>query len=163
LVDANGSRLSESVAVHTDATLGLGKCQQAAVVFYERSFDSSLVLRPLAWDSRLDRLGVYIVPAQSSPQQTIWHLIEAKWENEQESGENHHIYVEILDASGQRVVGQPVTIFWQGGSITGVTQDIPGAEYSFSYPMYKAGNSYNIKRESLWPSDALIGAGLRHT
>ncbi len=116
-------------------------------------------LPPRAWDGRLDALGVGVVDAPVSSGQPYWRLIEAKWENEQEAGGKHHIYVEVLDESGKRIVGQPVTVFWPGGSDTGVTEDKNPPDYAYNYPMYKAGNSYNVKIEGL-PSDVVQGMGL---
>ncbi len=114
---------------------------------------------PRAWDPRLDQLGVRVAEAQVASGQPYWRLIEAKWENEQEAGGKHHIYVEVLDENGQRIVGQPLTVFWSDGGDTLVTEDKPAPEYAFNYPMYKAGNSYNVRIEGL-PSDVVEGMGL---
>lgn len=116
-------------------------------------------LPPRAWDGRLSQLGVNVAEASAGSGQQFWRLIEAKWENEQEGGGKHHIYVEVLDEGGNRIVGQPVTVFWAGGGDTGRTEDKNPPDYAFNYPMYKAGNSYNVKIEGL-PSDVLQGAGL---
>ncbi len=112
-----------------------------------------------AWDGRLSQLGMNVADASVSPGQPFWRLIEAKWENEQESGGKHHIYIEALDEGGNRVVGAPVTIFWSGGSDSGQTEDKNPPDYAYNYPMYKAGNSYNAKIEGL-PSDVMQGMGL---
>ncbi|MEZ4636672.1 MAG: hypothetical protein R2873_11490 [Caldilineaceae bacterium] len=64
----------------------------------------------------------------------------------------------MIDESGQRVVGQQVTIFWAGGD-TIQTENKPAPEYASNYPMYKAGNAYNVKIEGL-PSDVVQGLGL---
>ncbi len=114
---------------------------------------------PRAWDPRLDQLGVRVAEAQVASGQPYWRLIEAKWENEQEAGGKHHIYVEVLDENGQRIVGQPLTVFWSDGGDTLATEDKPAPEYAFNYPMYKAGNSYNVRIEGL-PSDVVEGMGL---
>lgn len=116
-------------------------------------------LPPRAWDNRLDGLGIHVQDAGVPSGQPYWRLIEARWQNEQEAGGKHHIYVEVLDENGQRVVGQPVTVFWGGGGDTQNTEDKPAPEYAFNYPMYKAGNSYNVKVEGL-PSDVIVGLGL---
>lgn len=112
-----------------------------------------------SWDPRLDRLGVHIEEAQVAPGQQYWRLVEAKWGDEQESGGKHHIYVEVMDENGERIVGQPVTVFWGDGVATIPTEDKAPPDYAFNYMMYAAGNAYNVKVEGL-PSDVLRGAGM---
>lgn len=114
---------------------------------------------PRAWDGRLSQLGVTVADAGVAPGQPYWRLIEAKWENEEESGGRTHIFIEVLDEGGNRIVGAPVTVFWSGGSASGVTEDKNPPEYAYNYPMYMAGNSYNAKVEGL-PSDVIQGMGL---
>lgn len=112
-----------------------------------------------AWDNRLNDLGVRVAEAGVAPGQQYWRLIEARWEDEAQAGGKHHIYVEVLDENGQRITGQPVTIFWGGGGDTVMTENKPAPEFASNYPMYKAGNSYNVKVEGL-PSDVIEGLGL---
>nr|HRJ43465.1 cyclic nucleotide-binding domain-containing protein [Caldilineaceae bacterium] len=116
-------------------------------------------LPPRAWDGRLSQLGMNVADASVAPGQPFWRLIEAKWENEQEGGGKHHIYVEAVDEGGNRIVGAPVTILWEGGSASGVTEDKTPPDYAYNYPMYMAGNAYNAKIEGL-PSDIMQGMGL---
>jgi CRP-like cAMP-binding protein len=115
--------------------------------------------RARAWDGRLDALGVTVQGSGAGSGQPYWRLVEAGWENEEEAGGRHHIYVEVLDEAGQRIVGQPVNIFWGGGGVVLPTEDKPAPEFSLNYPMFKAGHSYNIKIEGL-PSDAVMNVGL---
>ena len=112
-----------------------------------------------AWDGRLDRLGVYVEDAPVAPGQPYWRLIEARWADEQEAGGKHHIYVEVLDESGKRIVGNPVTVYWGDGNYTAGVEDKAYPDYGFNYQMYAAGNAYNVKVEGL-PSDILHGAGM---
>lgn len=112
-----------------------------------------------AWDGRLSQLGMNVADASVAPGQPYWRLIEAKWENEQEGGGKHHIFVEVIDEAGNRVVGAPITILWSGGSASGVTEDKNPPDYAYNYPMYMAGNAYNAKVEGL-PSDIMQGMGL---
>ncbi|HXF63384.1 MAG TPA: cyclic nucleotide-binding domain-containing protein [Caldilineaceae bacterium] len=120
---------------------------------------AAAALPPRAWDPRLDQLGVVVEEAQVSPGQQYWRLIEARWADEQESGGKHHIYVEVLDENGNRIVGQPVTVFWGDGSYTAGIEDKAPPDYGYNYMMYAAGNAYNVKVEGL-PSDILRGAGM---
>ncbi len=114
------------------------------------------------WDPRLDQLGVYVEDAPVSPGQQYWRIVEAKWGDEQESGGKHHIYVEVVDESGNRIVGQPVTVYWGDGNATIPTEDKAPPDYAFNYQMYAAGNAYNVKVEGL-PSEVLHGAGMGDT
>lgn len=112
-----------------------------------------------AWDGRLTQLGVVVEEASVQPGQQYWKLIEARWADEQESGGKHHIYVEVLDENGTRLVGQTVTVFWGDGSYTAGIEDKAPPDYGYNYQMYAAGNAYNVKVEGL-PSDILRGAGM---
>lgn len=159
LTDKDDIRISESVAVHTDEQFGLGKCQQAVMVFDSGPTSPQPVLLPLAWDSELSLMGVHTTSPQTSSGQTFWHLVEAEWENEQEANGEGRIYVEVLDANGVRDVGRSVTVFWDSGSSTQQTEDRPGSEYSFHFSMEKPGNAYNVRIED-FPSEILVGAGL---
>ena len=112
-----------------------------------------------AWDPRLDRLGVRVDEAPVQPGQQYWKLIDARWADEKESGGKHHIYVEVLDESGNRIVGHPVTVWWGDGSYSGGVEDKAPPDYGFNYQMYAAGYAYSVKVEGL-PSDILVGAGM---
>ena len=114
---------------------------------------------PRAWDPRLDQLGVRVDDAPAAPGQQYWRVAEARWEDEQEAAGRHHIYVEVLDENGQRIVGQPVTVFWSDGNFTAATEDKAPPDYDFNYQMYAAGNAYNVKVEGM-PSEVFRGAGM---
>ncbi len=125
----------------------------------EPEVEAAAVAAPRAWDPRLDQLGVGVDEAQVEPGQQYWRIIEASWMNEQESAGKHHIYVEVLDENGNRIVGQPVTTFWGDGSYTKGIEDKPAPDYGYNFQMYAAGYAYNVKVEGL-PSDVLKGAGM---
>lgn len=114
---------------------------------------------PRNLDSRLEQLGVTIEDAQVAPGQQYWRLIEVRWEDEAQAGGKHHIYVDVLDENGQRIVGQPVTVFWGDGTHTAALEDKPAPDLGFNYMMYASGYAYNVKVEGL-PSDILRGAGM---
>jgi hypothetical protein len=114
---------------------------------------------PRIWDGRLDQLGIYIEDALVSPGQPYWRLIEGQFWDEKESGGKHHIYVEVLDENGDRVVGHPVTVFWGDGSHTGNIEDKNPPDLGFNYQMYAAGYAYSVKVEGL-PSEIVKGAGM---
>lgn len=114
---------------------------------------------PRNLDGRLGALGVSIEDAPVEPGQSYWRLIEVRWEDEVQSAGKHHIYVDVMDENGNRIVGQPVTVFWGDGSYTAALEDKPAPDYGFNYQMYAAGYAYNVKVEGL-PSDVLRGAGM---
>ncbi|HMN27589.1 MAG TPA: hypothetical protein PKE45_05485, partial [Caldilineaceae bacterium] len=112
-----------------------------------------------AWDSRLDQLGIKVEDAPAQPGQQYWKLIEGRWTDEAESGGKHHIYVDVIDENGIRVVGQPVTVFWGEGSNTLPLEDKGPRDYGYNFQMYAAGFAYSVKVEGL-PSDLVQGAGM---
>ncbi len=112
-----------------------------------------------AWDPRLDQLGVTVEEAQVPSGQPYWRLIDAHWADEQQAGGTHHIYMEVLDENGNRIVGQPVNVWWGDGNTPGVTEDKTPPDYSWNFQMYAAGYAYNAKVEGM-PSDILHGAGM---
>ncbi|MFO7631371.1 MAG: hypothetical protein R6W76_02470, partial [Caldilinea sp.] len=114
---------------------------------------------PRNLDGRLGALGVSIEDAPVEPGQQYWRLVEVRWEDEIQSAGKHHIYVDVMDENGDRIVGHPVTVFWGDGSHTAALEDKPAPDYGFNYQMYASGFAYNVKVEGL-PSDVLRGAGM---
>ncbi len=110
-------------------------------------------------DARLPALGVGVLPASVSSGQAYWRAVEVIWHDESEAGGRHSIFVDVLDESGGKVVGQPVTIRWGGGSQQLFTEAKPFPEYSLNFPMYSAGNAYSVQVDGL-PSDTVYGLGL---
>ncbi|NLE76374.1 MAG: cyclic nucleotide-binding domain-containing protein, partial [Chloroflexi bacterium] len=90
---------------------------------------------PVSWDGRLDACGVRMEQAPVAPGQQYWRLVEARWANEQESQGKHHIYVNVLDEGGQRLIGQPVIVNWVDGQVTVMTEDKPKTEMSCNFGM----------------------------
>lgn len=104
-------------------------------------------------------MGVHIAGVDVPAGQPYWRIVEVKWGNETESQGKHHIYTEVLDENGGRLVGQPVIVFWHGGQDALKTEDKPAPEFACNFPMYKTLGSYNLKVDGL-PSESLIGLGL---
>ena len=84
--------------------------------------------------------------------------MEGRFEDEQQAGGKHHIYVDVIDENGVRV-GQPVTVSWGDGTYTNPLEDKPAPDFGFNYQMYASGYAYNVKVEGL-PSDVARGAGM---
>jgi CRP-like cAMP-binding protein len=110
-------------------------------------------------DPRLMSLNVVVEPAGVKAGQSYWRLVDVRWENEQEAGGGHSIFVNVLDEAGNRLVGQPVDVRWQSGSLTVITEDKPTNEYSANFPMYNTLGSYAVSVPGL-PSDTIVGLGL---
>ena len=125
----------------------------------EEAVVAAAAAAPRNLDSRLGQLGINIQDAEVAPGQQYWRLIEVRWEDEQQAGGKHHIYVDVLDENGNRVQGQPVTVYWGDGNYTAALEDKPAPDYGFNYQMYASGYAYNVKVEGL-PSDVLSGAGM---
>ena len=76
---------------------------------------SVAMAEPDYWDPRLDLfcgLELIDVASQTPPGQGYWRLKEARFENEDESGFNHHIYVKALDVNGQPIIDQKFFKSW---------------------------------------------------
>jgi len=114
---------------------------------------------PRTWDPRLDALGVRLEEAAVAPGQPYWRLVEARWANEQESQGKHHIYVNVLDENGERIIGQPVVVDWIDGQVVFKTEDKPKTECSCNFQMYTVLGAYNFFVQGL-PSDKVLGMGL---
>ena len=114
---------------------------------------------PRNLDPRLAALNVVLQPAGVKPGQYYWRLIEARWQNEAEAAGDHTIYVEVLDENGSRIVGHPVELWWQSGSLSVLTEDKPPPVYAANFPMYNTLGSYSVKVPGL-PSDIITGLGL---
>jgi hypothetical protein len=112
---------------------------------------------PLEWDSRLDALGVKLVRAQPAAGETCYRLVKAKWLSEAESGGRHHIYVDVLDEEGKRILGQRVIVS-NGGQTVLVTEDKPPPGLSCNMPMYAALGTYYCQVEGV--SDVVTGMGM---
>lgn len=123
-------------------------------------------LPPIYWDSRLGPGGlphlenVRIIPAGANYCQTFWRAISVVFQDVNESGNDHTIYVSIIDENGNRVDGQILQVFSDTGG--GIYPDQPAEKpagdpcnCNFDYPMY--GDGYNVRILGSLPSDIVAG------
>jgi len=110
-------------------------------------------------DGRLTLLGVHVEPVSVPLGQPYWRLVEARWTDEQQSRGKHSIYIEVLDADGNRALGQRVVVEWASGSATLVVKDSPPPESGVNFPMYNTLGSYAVRVLGV-PSDRVGGLGL---
>lgn len=121
---------------------------------------------PLAWDARLDQLGIRWISATVPAGQPYWRLIKAEFWDENQSQNRHHIYMNVLDEAGARLIGQKLIVEWPDEKLVVVTEDKPPPEYSANYPLEI--NHYppwgTLGAFTVWvdglPSDKVAGMGL---
>ena len=114
--------------------------------------------RPLEWDRRLDPMGIQVVRAQPAAGETCYRLVKAKWLNEAESGGRHHIYADVLDEEGKRIIGQRVIVTYGGQTVPLITENKPYPELSCNFPMYAVLGTYRCQVEGV--SDVVTGLGM---
>lgn len=126
---------------------------------------SNTTTRPLVWDSRLDELNIQYIPAQVQSGERYWRLTHAEFWAESENQGKHHIFVNVLDENGARLLGETITIEWLDGSHEIVTEDKPAPEYAANfpidinhYPPWHSLGAYSARVNGL-PSDVVRGMG----
>jgi hypothetical protein len=78
-----------------------------------------------------------------------------------ESGGRQHIFLDVVDQAGNRLVGEQVLVSWPGGSVPVVIEEKPGEPWGGNMPMYAALGSYAVQVLSgEGTSDAVGGLGL---
>ena len=112
------------------------------------------------WDPRLDQRGVELTEAQVAPGEGYWRLVRGRWYDQAESGGRHHIFVDLLDVNGQRVIERPMRVYWNGGETLIQTQAKPGEAYAADFGMSNPGPSYGVVPADGAPADQLWGMGL---
>ena len=81
-----------------------------------------VVAAPDYWDSRLNQVcGLYLQDKSSSVPagQGHWRLTRGEFEDESQSGGNHHIYYKCLDVDGNPIENQKVWASWAYTNETG--------------------------------------------
>lgn len=110
----------------------------------------------VAWDSRLNALGVTLQPASScSP--NCWRLISAAYEDEQQSAGLHHIWSQVLNEQGAQLVGQEWRVTYPGNTISLTTK--PAPEWA-DFPMYAC---YNLNDGGRGAYSAYVGNDPAHS
>ncbi|NPV09401.1 MAG: hypothetical protein HPY83_15755 [Anaerolineae bacterium] len=108
--------------------------------------------RARSWDPRLDALGVSLERAATGR----WELVEASFEDERESGGNHHIYIRLLGADSLAANDAP-WVAWPDGRET-LEPRREGSEWVADFPMYGPLGAYSV---GVGPSgDRVTGLGL---
>lgn len=127
-------------------------------------------LPPRIWDKRLGNAGmpllsgVGVTAANVQSGQQFWYLTKMVFQDAgAESGNDHTIYISLVDENGQRVDNATVVISWDDGGTEqvqrlGLTDQKPAGDYckcNYNWPMYGAG--YRVKVDGALPSDLVFG------
>ncbi|MDL1897094.1 cyclic nucleotide-binding domain-containing protein [Anaerolineae bacterium CFX7] len=127
-------------------------------------------LAPRKWDSRLGPGGlpllqnIGVTEAAVSPGQKYWRLVDMVFQDAgQESGNDHTIYIKLIDENGARVSDKVVEISWdESGAIEiqrlSLADQKPKGDYcdcNYNWPMYGAG--YRARVDDSIPSDKAYG------
>jgi len=99
----------------------------------------------------------------SSP---AWRLIVAKYQDETESGGNHHIYYKLLNANGTPAANVKLLVDWKGRwlwdqpavVVTDNNGETNSALWSILHPELKDGPYFTFVKDQ--PSDKVSGMGL---
>lgn len=110
-------------------------------------------------DPRLTDLGVTITTPALAPGTEYWKAVEVLWQDEAQSGGRHHIYFDMLDQRGNRLVGAQALIGWTGGNVVITTENKPPYEYSGNFAMYAAGCAFSMEGMGL-PTEKINCLGL---
>jgi hypothetical protein len=78
-----------------------------------------------------------------------------------ESKNLHHIYVDVVDEQGKRLVGERVRVSWADGEAFIVTEEKPGEPWAGNFGMFATMGSYAVTVVSpIGASDSVAGLGL---
>jgi len=118
------------------------------------------------WDARLNALNIKLIPATVQAGQLYWRLTKAEFWDEKERQGKNHIFINVLDERGVRIIGQRVIIEWPDEKLVLVTEDKPTPEYSANYPLdinhytpWGTLGAFTASVDGL-PSDKVAGMGL---
>lgn len=105
--------------------------------------------------------GAVYKPATTKPGEQYWRLVVA--DGPMDIGGNHHVYVDVWDEAGLRIVGVPVMFYWRDTEEHDdrrPTEAKTGEPYSVNLPMYAGGHSYGVRVDDGLPSDDIFGFGM---
>lgn len=103
---------------------------------------STPLISPLDEDSKKN--GVTIVKPTLSDGEWYWAVKNVEWLSPEESQGRHHIYFDILDEQGKRIVPATALIEWSTGSVGVQTENKPIPEASGNFPLSPGQNAFQI-------------------
>ncbi|MCD6290296.1 MAG: hypothetical protein J7M34_07315 [Anaerolineae bacterium] len=105
--------------------------------------------------------GVRIVPVKVDPAQSkaVWRVRRVHHLTPEENGGRHHIFIDMLDENGKRIMGAQARVTWPNGEQI-VTVDKPANEPGTNFPMWK-GQVCSVEGVGL-PSDRVENLHTNH-
>ena len=104
--------------------------------------------------------GVTIQPATGlTTGQLYYRIIQIHHLTSEENNGNHHVYMDVLDATGQRLNGTKISVVWPTGSSSAVI-DKPANEPGTNAPL-TGGQVVTVSVLGL-PSDSAVGISTAH-
>jgi hypothetical protein len=116
-----------------------------------RQMTNPLSPESIEWGCQLDQL---VLP----PGRPYWRINEVS--GPMDIGGNHHIYVDVWDENGNRIVGVPVAFYSLHETWTYDTEPKRGEPYAVNLPMYAGGKAYGVRIAGGLPSESVSGLGL---
>lgn len=101
--------------------------------------------------------GATLTTAKPEEGETYWRLHMAQ--GPMDIGGNHHIYVDVWDENGNRLVGVPVMFYSVDERWEKPTEAKSGEQHAVDFPMYAGGHAYGVYIDGI-KSDALWGLGM---
>ncbi len=100
---------------------------------------------------------VKVIPATVGHGQKFWYVTKLKFENIEESGSDHSIYVSILDESGKRTEAK-LKLWGEGsGDLPDPEQKKPDDMCQCNYGIGMWGDGYGVQIVDQYPSDQVVG------
>ncbi len=133
------------------------------IISKQPSSCSAAPLPPVVWDPRLGPGApppldqVRIIPAIVAPCQKFWRVVVVKFEDISQSGNDHTIYVKVLDENGNRATGERLHVTSWGG-LSEYPNEKPAGDLcncNFDFPMW--GDAYSVHIDGALPSDTMAG------
>ncbi len=81
--------------------------------------------------------GVEVKQAKVSPGEQYWAVERVHHLTPEENHGNHHIFFEVLDDLGKRILGARVRVAWEGGGEETFPLESAGGRYAGDFPMWK--------------------------
>jgi hypothetical protein len=115
---------------------------------------------PPVWDTRLDQRDTVINATSVMPGQSYWRLVSGVWYDEGQSEGKHHVWVDLIDEQGNRLVNVPVRFYWKDGEVIRYTQEKPGEPFAADFDMYAVAPAYGALPHDGLPAEGIWGLGL---
>jgi len=90
--------------------------------------------------------------------QSFWRVVKVKFENIDESGNDHSIYVKLIDENGNRVTGKRVHVTGEKtGDLPAPDEKPAGDPCNCNFSIGMWGDTYNVRIDDTIPSDTMAG------